>query len=268
MPSYSDTDLLNEIRRVATVADADGAPTVTQFNEHSDIADSTIHRRFGSWNQGVAKAGFDPNPPETSISKDDLAEELRQLRDEIGHLPKVNEMRDEGTYSPSTYKHQFGSWTAALTEIFDDATESKINLRRDTDGDRSNWSKGPHVSDHELLGDLQTLAEDLNRVPSSKDMRRHGSHGAHTYIKRFGSWKEALSAAELDVSDHTGTPGPAETPVADLIADLHRLRDELGEQPSSTDVAREGKYGLATYQRRFGSWGKAASAAFNNVEDQ
>ena len=268
MPSYSDEDLLDEIRRVADVADADGAPTVTQFNEHSDIADSTIHRRFGSWNEGVAAAGFDPNPPETAIDEADLVDELQRLRDELGHPPKVDEMRDAGAYSPSTYKYRYGSWTAAVTEIFDDITESDLKRHRGDsgDGDRSNWSKGPHVSDDELLADLNRLADEVGRTPTSKDVRAHGSHSAHTYVKRFGSWGEALASAGLDDTDDTRTPGRAKVPVDDLIADLHRLRDELGTRPTSTDVAREGEYGLATYQRRFGSWGEAAAAAFDNGE--
>ena len=123
MPSYSDEDLLAEIRRVADVAGADGLPTVTQFTEHSDIADSTIHRRFGSWNEGVAAAGFDPNPPGTAIDDADRVDELRRVRDEFGHLPTMDEMRADGAYSPSTYKLRYGSWTAALIDIFDDGTD-------------------------------------------------------------------------------------------------------------------------------------------------
>ncbi|VTT87119.1 hypothetical protein DM2_3157 [Halorubrum sp. DM2] len=58
MPSYSDEDLLDEIRRVAHVADADNAPTLQRFDEHGEIADTTVVRRFGSWGEAAA-AAFD-----------------------------------------------------------------------------------------------------------------------------------------------------------------------------------------------------------------
>jgi len=261
MPSYSDEDLLDEIRRVADVADADGAPTVTQFDEHSDIADSTVHRRFGSWNQAVAKAGFEPNPPETAISNEELAAELHRLRDELGHLPTIPEMNEHGAYWASTYKNHYDSWTAALVEVFDEVTQENINDFRDQDGAPPPGSPEARVSDETLRESLHALADELGRTPTSKEMRKDGAHSDRTYMRRFGSWNDALEAADLDPPDQNKITD------AQLIADLHRLRDELGERPTSTDVAREGEYGLATYQRRFGSWGEAAAAAFDDETD-
>ena len=256
MPRYTDADLLDEIRRVADVAGADGAPTVTQFDEHSDIADSTVHRRFGSWNQAVAKAGFEPNPPETAISNEELAAELHRLRDTLGHLPTIPEMNEHGAYWASTYKNHYGSWTAALVEVFDDVTRENLSEFREQDGATPPGNPGPRVSDETLLADLHALRDELDHAPRYREMREEGNHQARTYTKRFGSWDEALAAAGIDP--------PVRNTVTDeeLIADLHRLRDELGEEPTSTNVAREGKYGLATYQRRFGSWGEAVEAAF------
>ncbi|WP_394346026.1 homing endonuclease associated repeat-containing protein [Halorubrum sp. BOL3-1] len=70
-------------------------------------------------------------------------------------------------------------------------------------------------------------------------------------MRRFGSRADALAAAALDAPDQNKTTD------AERIADPRRSRDEFGERPTSTDVAREGEYGLATYQRRFGSRGEA-----------
>jgi len=243
MPSYSDEDLLDEIRRVADVADADGAPTLQQFDEHGEIADTTVMRRFGSWNDAVAKAGFDPNPPETEVPTDDLLEELHQLREDLGRIPTGDQVNEHGQFSRSTYQKRFGSWSAALDEAFDDTSEA-----------------GAHVSNAELLAELERVADEYGTPPRFEDMRQHGHYRARTYVGRFGSWDDALDAAGID-------PPTREIPTADLIADLHRLRDELGERPTSTDVAREGEYGLATYQRRFGSWGEAAAAAFDDRDD-
>lgn len=262
MPSYSDEDLLDEIRRVAEVADADGAPTVTQFDEHSDIADSTVHRRFGSWNQAVATAGFEPNPPETAISNEELTAELHRLRDTLGHLPTIPEMNEHGAYWASTYKNHYDSWTAALVEVFDDVTQENIPKFREQDGTTPPGNPGPRVSDETLLADLRVLRDELDHAPRYGEMRKQGDHRARTYTKRFGSWDEALEAAGID------PPTRNKLTDEELIADLHLLRDELGEKPTSTDVAREGEYGLATYQRRFGSWGEAVAAAFDDEMDE
>jgi hypothetical protein len=244
MPSYSDEDLLDAIRRVADHVDADNGPTLQQFREHSSIADTTIMRRFGSWNDAVAKAGFEPNAPETAIPKADLLDELQRLREELGRIPTGDQMNDHGRYSRSTYQQWFGSWSDALTEAFNDTSEA-----------------GAHVSNDELIAELHRVADEHGTPPRFEDMRHHGAHRARTYAKRFGSWDDALQAAGIDAPTR-------EIPTADLIADLYRLRDQLGERPTSTDVAREGEYGLATYQRRFGSWGAAAAAAFEDADSE
>ncbi|ACM58521.1 conserved hypothetical protein [Halorubrum lacusprofundi ATCC 49239] len=262
--THTDEDLLAEIRRVADVVDADGAPSIPEFNEHSDIADSTIHRRFGSWNEGVAAAGFEPNPYGPAISDDELAAELQRLREEVGHPPTVADMEEQGAYSSATYKNRFDSWTAALVETFEDVSESTLNSRRGDSGtgsDRSNWSKGPHVSDEELLDDLRALADELGRSPTSRDMREHGSHSARTYTRRFGSWADAVDEAGIDLPTETTTDASNQIPTADLIADLQRLGEELDRRPKTTDVSEHGAHGLATYQRRFGSWREALEAA-------
>ena len=261
--AYSDEELLDELRRVAQVANSDGAPSISEFDEYSDIADSTIHRRFGSWNAGVERAGFEPRQGGATISDDELATELRRLRDEVGHAPTKAEMEAQGAYAAATYTNRFGSWTAALVETFDDVTPP-LGARESEDGAQltpGNPDLGPRVSKDDLLADLQALADELGHPPTSKDMRERGSHSTSTYMRRFDSWTDALEAAGLD------TPDRNKITDAELIADLHRLRDELGEKPTSTDVARNGEYGLATYQRRFGSWGEAASAAFDDETD-
>ncbi|MYL67777.1 homing endonuclease associated repeat-containing protein [Halorubrum distributum] len=256
--THSDEDLLDEIRRVAEVADSDGAPSLSEFDEHSDIADSTIHRRFGSWNEGVAAAGFEPNPSKTPIPEEELAAELHRIRDTVGHLPTMDEMRANGSYSVSTYKNRYGSWTNALLETFDDVTEASIGDHLADRPEQGNSTRHLRLSDADLLDELRALAADLDHAPTSTELREHGSHSPNTYMERFGSWTGALEAAGIDP--------PSRTRISDteLLADLRRLRDELGERPISTDVDRHGEYSLATYIRRFGSWSSAVQAAFDD----
>lgn len=46
-----------------------------------------------------------------------------------------------------------------------------------------------------------------------------------------------------------------------LLDEIHRLRDELGETPASTDMNEMGEYWVSTYQNNFGSWNDALQEA-------
>ena len=241
---YSDEELLDEIRAVAAQTDGDTAPSLQDFRQHSSIADTTVLRRFDSWQAAVEKAGFEPHDPTTSVPDTDLLAELHRLADEVGRIPTIPQMNERGEYAASTYQNHFGSWSAALDEAFDDTSEA-----------------GARVSNNELLKELQRIGEEYRSPPRFEDMRRHGSHRARTYTHRFGSWDDALTAAGFEPR------GSHKIPTADLVADLQRLRDELGEPPSSTDVVEQGEYGLATYQRRFGSWAETVATVFADEQE-
>ena len=240
MRTHSDEALLEEIRRVADVADSDGAPTLTQLDEYSDIADTTFMRRFGSWNDAVAEAGFEPNAPETEVLTAELIRELRQLRKELGSIPTADQVSEHSTYSHSAYVVRFGSWSEALEAAFNSTTEA-----------------GDGVSKQELVAELRRIAADHGTPPHFEDVRKYSDYQARTYTKRFESWDAALQAADI-------TPPTRRVSTDDLVDELYRLRDELDKRPTSRDVVREGKHGLATYQRRFGSWSEAVTVAFGS----
>lgn len=47
----------------------------------------------------------------------------------------------------------------------------------------------------------------------------------------------------------------------ELLSELDRLKQELGEVPTSSDMTNHGAFGANTYSRRFGSWNDALVAA-------
>jgi nucleotide-binding universal stress UspA family protein len=239
---YSDEELLAEIRTVAAHTDSEGAPTLQEFRDHGSTAATTVTRRFGSWQDAVAKAGFEPRTPTESVSKADLLEELHRVADAVGGIPTGTQMRSEGEYSVSAYQTHFESWTAALEEAFGDATEAHA-IHPTTD----------------LLDELQQVADEHTTPPRYREMDTHGEYAARTYVNRFGSWNAALTAAGF-------TPGEEKSiPEAALLAELQRLRESLGHRPTPDEVREHGEYGVATYQRRFGSWSNAIVAAFEDI---
>lgn len=57
--SYSDQEMLDEIRRVAEIVD--GSPRTVDINEHAMFHSSTVSRRFGSHSEALKKADLELN---------------------------------------------------------------------------------------------------------------------------------------------------------------------------------------------------------------
>ena len=110
----------------------------------------------------------------------------------------------------------------------------------------------------DLIAELTRLADELEKVPTAREMNEHGAYSYETYHNRFGSWNEALTAAGYQPRPNTKTPTIERN---DLIAELTRLGDELDKPPTSDEMVEHGAYSSHTYKDRFGSWNEALKAA-------
>ncbi|MFC7009144.1 homing endonuclease associated repeat-containing protein [Halalkalicoccus salilacus] len=108
-----------------------------------------------------------------------------------------------------------------------------------------------------LVEELQRLADELGTTPTKVEMRDQGKFSPKVYQEQFGSWNDAVMAAELPVN----TQQPAELSDKELITELQRLADELESTPKMTDMRDHGKHSPTTYHTRFGSWNAALEAA-------
>ena len=237
--AYSDEELLEDIRAVADVVER--SPSLQDYRDHGAYAATTIYRRFGSWQDAVARAGFEPRDPEERIPTDELIDALQELGDEVGAPPTTTQMIEDGRYWSKVYRDRFGSWTEALEAAGFDPGDIDTQHAR--------------VPREQLLAELERLAEKHDGTPSSIQMAREGAHAVETYRQEFGSWNAAIEAIGHEPRDRS--------PVSEeqLIADLERLADDLGTRPTSDDVTEQGNHSIATYQRRFGSWSAALEAA-------
>lgn len=172
------------------------------------------------------------------VPKQTLIEDLQELSEELGRTARARDMDERGKHSASMYQRRFGSWSAAKEAA--ELPPSEIQKR---------------ISDEELLSELQRVADNLGRTPKLSDLDEYGKYSRGPYQVRFGSWNEALEAANLDLNR------PTDIPKSDLIAELTRLADELGRTPTREDMTTSGKYGASTCQRTFGSWTAAIEVA-------
>ena len=113
------------------------------------------------------------------------------------------------------------------------------------------------IPTEDLLEELQRLAAELEKTPTQKEMNEHGEYAAPTYQYRFGSWNAAIEIVGIEPN----RPEDQEIPREDLLSELRRLADDLGQTPSKNQMKENGAYSTKPYRKRFGSWNGAIEAA-------
>jgi hypothetical protein len=173
--------------------------------------------RFGSWDEALEAAGID--------KRSRIIDELQQLASKLGRSPKTSDMREHSWCSHGYIADEFGSWQAALDAAGVDET-----------------------SRTELIDELQRLDEEVPGAPMSTDMRSDGKFSAYRYTKKFGSWDEALEAADIDKRSR-------------IIDELQRLANELGRTPKRADMREHSWCSNSYISMEMGSWSTALEAA-------
>lgn len=122
------------------------------------------------------------------------------------------------------------------------------------------------VKNEELIADLQRVASELNKNSVTRDEQdNRGKFHSTTFIRRFGSWFDALEKAGLEK-----TRTPMNLPEEDLFQNLEEIWIKLGRQPRYAEIQKPfSKYSAGTYEHRFGSWRKALEkfVAYINKEE-
>lgn len=163
--------------------------------EYPDIPGHMVYvRRFGTWRKALETAGIPIDPRNMGYDRETLLAELRDIVDELGTTPTLEEVREVGGPAGTTFSRHFGSWTAALKEL---------GLEPRTGG---------RYEDEELLNSLRQLAAELGHAPSVSEMQARADLPAPSTLRqRFGTWNGALGAAGLKPRHPTperGSDGP------------------------------------------------------------
>lgn len=233
MVAYSDAELLTAIQELAD--EYGRPPSLQEITDETKYSRSVFYSHFGSWQNAVEEAGYDPRSPQQAASKDDLIAELQRLTEELGHQPSIHEMNEHGAYWGSTYKNHFDSWQAAIEAAGLDT--SKVMSK---------------VSREDLTAELKRLDEAVEGKPTVTQMAQDGKYDPKTYYRTFGSWPNSLQTIGYDAEDTSD-----KIPEAELAAELRRLADELGKAPSQREMDTHGQHSHTTYVHHFGSWSTA-----------
>jgi len=186
---YDDTDLLNELRRVAKLI---RVPQMTQaaFDQRSKASSGVIRRRFGGWAEALCRAGlahrfsggapckFVRKTPE-KYSDQDLISELRAVAGRLGTTRlTVAVFNHHAMPNAETLRRRFGSWADALKRAGLEVAPL-----------------GRRYSDDHYQENMQQVWEHYGRQPSYGEMNRAPSRiPAGAYEAKWGSWRKALLA--------------------------------------------------------------------------
>jgi hypothetical protein len=142
------------------------------------------------------KFQFENTRPE--ISDSDLLDDLKRVAATAPNgIVTMQEYRRAGKHAAITFQKRFGSWRNAVK-----AAGFEAGYKSDT------------VSDEDLLDNLRDCWMKLGRQPRRSEMKPPASkYTHHPYIRRFGTWLDALKTFCDSVDDM----GEEAAPIANLV---------------------------------------------------
>jgi len=180
-------------------------PTMAEMDQRGPYTGGPYKRAFGNWNRALLKAGLEVHQT-WDVDKSELISELKRLAEELGHVPRSDEMQEQGKWSAIVYQKRFGSWNNALR-----AAGFEPNER---------W----RIPREELLAELRAVADELGHPPTTTEMNEHGTFTIDPYQRVFGRWRTALQAAD---PDYLETYRRSDTETIPFGSNWPQIREEI-----------------------------------------
>jgi len=112
-------------------------------------------------------------------------------------------------------------------------------------------------SKDELLVGLRAYDEEVDGVPTVRGMREESPYSPHYYKVKFGSWHEALRAADIQPTHGVEPDATRE----ELLSALRDVDEKTDRPPRRTDVDEHGEYPYTLYDEEFESFVQALEEA-------
>jgi len=167
------------------------------------------------------------------VSDSQLISDLKDFANKLNTTPTSNEMDESGPWSAQTYRRHFDGWNNAIEKA-----DLEKNVRR-------------NIPKEELIDEIHRLATITGEIPLSRELENKGKFSLPTYIEKFGSWNAVLEIAGYELNkDHNLSREY-------IISQLKQLDENVNGRPRRIDVDENCELSYATFERHFGSWGKA-----------
>lgn len=227
-------DLLDELRRLAS--ELGETPRIRDMDEQGAYSGALYYKYFDSWNAALKEVGLETNQ-EQDITREALIDDLHDINEKTDEpYPKVDAIREHGTYSLTKYHSEFGGVTGALAAAGIEKPE-----------------RSP-ASEEEIIAEIQRVAD--GSPPTAAQMDSEGNISSRTCSDAFETWNAAVEAAGFDPNNDW-----EDADRDGLLDEIVRLREELGETPSTADMRDHGKFPPSRYFDNFESWNDAITEA-------
>ncbi len=115
----SDEELIADLRRVAELLATENV-TINQYDQYGKYNHTTHHRRFGTWNDAILRAGLTISN-KAIFSDVKLFENILTLWQHYGRQPSTRELASAPSFisTERPYRRRFGSWMNALKAFVD-----------------------------------------------------------------------------------------------------------------------------------------------------
>ena len=127
---------------------------------------------------------YELEPDNRNCSDEVLLDDLRVVAAKLGKDNLTQDVYNEhGRFAAATFKKRFGTWNVALQR-------SGLQVQ-----------KRINIPTEEFIQDMQRVAKHLGTSTLGVDAyNRHGQFSDVAISRRFGSWPNALNAADLELS--------------------------------------------------------------------
>ena len=110
--------------------------------------------------------------------------------------------------------------------------------------------KPKHIERKDLVEAFWECHRSLGHQPTTNEINTYGKFSVRIYHHEYGNWTKFLESVGLKPLS------PRAPSREELVADFWECHRKLGRQPSLTEIEKYGKYSMAPYAFRYGSWTK------------
>lgn len=171
---------------------------------------------------------------ETSIQEHTKSEQkLRELLTHAEYL--IDGFEPQGS---NDYKTQQRSQGQSATD------EPEAAGSQDGPTGESNTNDAPATGESErdtMLAALETLCEDLNRLPEASDIRQETDYRPQAYTQEFGSYMSACRESSIDLEYY-------------VLSDIVAIAEERDTIPPMSEYQSVGRFPQSIINSLFGSW--------------
>ena len=235
--SYDDEAILAELRRVAALVDSPFL-TKTVFDRHSKVHSSTVRKRFGTWQEALAKAGLEIRSAQTRealkainrrLTDDEILAAIRLVSEKYGGNPVTQELFNQhAEMNAATVRDRFGSWGAGLNR-------AGVAIS----------NHGKRYSDEDYFENLLSVWTHHGRQPKYGEMDEPPSAiSSNAYEKKWGTWTRALLAFVERVNSDNRQNEAEPIPVAPETVARQVQRRRPGRRRAKEEDQRQIKLGL------------------------